>query len=69
MKVKLCEGTTAEELEEKIQSTVDEMQAQGFFLKHLSYSSSDDYDNNYFEKSALLVFDVKELCASATENL
>ena len=57
MKVKICEGTTAEELEEKIQSTIDEMQAQGYFLKHLSYSSSYDYDNNYSEKSAILIFD------------
>jgi len=57
MKVKLCEGTTAEELEKKIQETLDEMQAQGFFLKHLSYSSFADYDNNYSEKSAILVFD------------
>lgn len=57
MKVKICEGTSAEELEEKIQGTIDEMQAQGYFLKHLSYSSSYDYDNDYSEKSAILVFD------------
>lgn len=57
MKVKLCEGNSAEELEKKIQETLDEMQAQGFFLKHISYSSNFDFDNNYSEESAILIFD------------
>ena len=61
MKVKICEGTSSEELEEKIQETLDEMQAQGYFLKHLSYSSSYDYDNDYSEKSAVLIFDNQKI--------
>ena len=57
MKVKLCEGNSAEELEQKIQETLDEMQVQGFFLKHISYSSNFDFDNNCSEESAIMVFD------------
>lgn len=57
MRVKLCEGSTAPELEEKMQQILDEMQSQGFYLKHISYSTSYDYDNNYSEKSAILIFD------------
>ena len=57
MKVKICEGNSAEELENKIQETLDEMQTQGFFLKHISYSSNFDFENNYSEESAILIFD------------
>ena len=57
MKVKICEGNSAEELENKIQEMLDEMRAQGFFLKHISYSSNFDFENNYSEESAILIFD------------
>ena len=60
MQVKICEGSdnsTATDLEEKIRQTVNEMQEKGFYLKHISYSSSFDYDNNYAEKTAILIFD------------
>lgn len=60
MQVKICEGSddsTTENLEEKIRQAVSEMQEKGFYLKHISYSSSFDYDNNYSEKTAILIFD------------
>ena len=60
MQVKICEGfdnSTVADLEEKIRQTVNEMQEKGFYLKHISYSSSFDYDNNYSEKTAILIFD------------
>ena len=69
MKVKICEGSQSQELEEKIQQTLDEMRQKGFYLKHISYTNNFDYDNDYSEKLAVLIFDVKEICASATENL
>ena len=60
MQVKICEGAAAQELEEKIQQAVDEMREKGFYLKHISYTNNFDYDNNYSEKLAIPVFDVKE---------
>ena len=60
MIVKLCESsgiTATEDLEEKIQGILDEMQEKGFYLKHISYSSAYDYESDYSEKSAVLIFD------------
>ena len=69
MEVKICEGSQSQELEEKIQQAVDEMRQKGFYLKYISYTNNFDYDNDYSEKLAVLIFDVKEICASAAENL
>lgn len=65
MKVKVCTSgkchspTSVEDaskkLEEKIQEALDEMQENGFYLKHIKYSSN--ADNTYHEKSAVLIFD------------